>query len=262
MKTPDPFKTDPERNFPEDYQQENGNYMNKCVYCGNFFMGNKHRNSCKKCDNGSIEFFTAISKIKKPEDNKCAHAGCWSQGEMVGYAKCMLEKVFPASSQIEDLTKTKWIKSSDRMPEYNVSVMVFIPEEDNHITSGMWDISNKWVLLDEYRVPLSEVTYWAEMLPEPDDKTYKPLRVKDKDGIREEDTITYQMRELNKQVFDLTKEVERLKGLVKQLQDNTYEASQTIEEAKDLLNHFVFGDNMRHEAIKWIQEVEKKIIGE
>jgi hypothetical protein len=105
MKTPDPFKTDPDRNFPEDYHQENGNYMNKCVYCENFFKGNKHRNSCKKCDNGSVEFFTAISKIKKPEDNKCAHAGCWSQGEMVGYAKCMLDKVFPATSQIEDLTK-------------------------------------------------------------------------------------------------------------------------------------------------------------
>lgn len=70
--------------------------------------------------------------------------------------------------------KTQWIKSSKRKPEYNVSVMVFIPEEDEHITAGMWDISNKWVLLDEYRVPLSDVTYWSEMIEKPKDKTYTP----------------------------------------------------------------------------------------
>lgn len=52
--------------------------------------------------------------------------------------------------------------------EYNVGVLVFIPGEDNHITSGMWDIDNKWVLLDEYRVPDCEVTHWMPLpgLPE------------------------------------------------------------------------------------------------
>lgn len=45
-------------------------------------------------------------------------------------------------------------------PPYNLGVLVFIPEEDYHITSGMWDISNKWVLLDEYREPECEVTHW------------------------------------------------------------------------------------------------------
>jgi hypothetical protein len=99
----------------------------------------------------------------------------------------------------------KWIRSSDQLPEENVSVLVFIPEEDNHITVGMWDVSKKWVLLDEYRVPLSEVTYWSEMIEEPEDKTYSPLRVKVKDGIREEDTTTYQIRELQKQVYELQK---------------------------------------------------------
>ena len=56
-----------------------------------------------------------------------------------------------------------WIKSSEQMPEYNKGVLVFIPDEDFHITSGMWDIDNKWVLLDEYRVPECEVTHWMEM---------------------------------------------------------------------------------------------------
>jgi len=98
-----PFKTDPNRNFPEDYNQENGNYMNKCFYCKNYFTGNKHRFSCKLCDAGSIEYWTVVSQTKKPEDNKCAHAGCWSQGEMTGYAKCMIDKYFPLQSELTKL---------------------------------------------------------------------------------------------------------------------------------------------------------------
>src|SRR4051812_16476752 len=52
-----------------------------------------------------------------------------------------------------------WVKA-DTKPEHNAGVLVFIPGEDNHITSGMWDISNEWVLLDEYRTPEEEVTHW------------------------------------------------------------------------------------------------------
>lgn len=55
-----------------------------------------------------------------------------------------------------------WVKT-DTKPEYNVGVLVFIPGEDNHITSGMWDISNEWVLLDEYRTPEEEVTHWMPL---------------------------------------------------------------------------------------------------
>jgi hypothetical protein len=55
-----------------------------------------------------------------------------------------------------------WI-SAEIKPPYNKGVLVFIPEEDYHITSGMWDIDNKWVLLDEYRVPECEVTHWMKI---------------------------------------------------------------------------------------------------
>lgn len=34
----------------EDYDQENGNYQNKCCLCGLLFYGNKHRVVCKQCD--------------------------------------------------------------------------------------------------------------------------------------------------------------------------------------------------------------------
>lgn len=53
-----------------------------------------------------------------------------------------------------------WINSAMLKPEENVGVLCFIPEEDNHVTTGMWDVSKKWVLLDDYRVPTAKVTFW------------------------------------------------------------------------------------------------------
>lgn len=60
----------------------------------------------------------------------------------------------------------EWISVKDRLPDVNMGVLVFIPDEDNHITSGMWDVGKEWVLLDEYRVPECEVTHWLP-LPKP-----------------------------------------------------------------------------------------------
>lgn len=57
-----------------------------------------------------------------------------------------------------------WI-DSNILPQENLGVLVYIPDEDHHITSGMWDISQKWVLLDDYREPNSKVTHWR-ILPE------------------------------------------------------------------------------------------------
>lgn len=94
--------------------------------------------------------------------------------------------------------RPNWIKASEQLPPENVSVLVFIPEEDNHCTTGMWDVSQKWVLLDEYRVPKSEVTYWAEMVELPYDTSYNQV-----DRIDEEETVTYKLRDLQKQVFEL-----------------------------------------------------------
>jgi hypothetical protein len=35
--------------WPEDFQHENGCYMNRCCGCGLIFHGYKRRNSCKLC---------------------------------------------------------------------------------------------------------------------------------------------------------------------------------------------------------------------
>lgn len=71
--------------------------------------------------------------------------------------------------QIAQLKKkiVYWHDADEEIPKQNVSLLVFIPEEDNHITAGMWDVSEKWILLDEYRVPICKVTHWAYMPESP-----------------------------------------------------------------------------------------------
>lgn len=45
------------RNWVEDYQHENGMYINSCVGCKLPFMGHKRRVTCKECaDNAKSEF--------------------------------------------------------------------------------------------------------------------------------------------------------------------------------------------------------------
>ncbi|WP_077920454.1 hypothetical protein [Spirosoma sp. 209] len=62
--------------------------------------------------------------------------------------------------------KDEWTDASIQKPPKNLGVLVFLPKEDGHITSGMWDVDDKWVLLDECRVPDTPVTHW-QLLPEP-----------------------------------------------------------------------------------------------
>lgn len=71
-------------------------------------------------------------------------------------------------------TSFHWTPATTK-PEYNVGVLVFIPGEDNHITSGMWDISKKWVLLDEYRTPECEVTHWMPLPAFPEGYTWNEI---------------------------------------------------------------------------------------
>lgn len=38
-----------DRDWPEDFPHENGNYENYCFRCGETFLGHKRRMTCKKC---------------------------------------------------------------------------------------------------------------------------------------------------------------------------------------------------------------------
>lgn len=39
----------PQRDWPEDFSHENGNYSNRCGDCGQHFVGHKRRITCKHC---------------------------------------------------------------------------------------------------------------------------------------------------------------------------------------------------------------------
>jgi hypothetical protein len=41
--------TDPARNWPEDFSQENGNYLCLCISCSEAFVGHKRRVVCRQC---------------------------------------------------------------------------------------------------------------------------------------------------------------------------------------------------------------------
>src|SRR5690606_21804297 len=111
------------------------------------------------------------------------------------------------------------------LPDHNVSVLVFIPEENDHITTGMWDISKKWVLLDEYRVPTCQVTYWREMVGMPEDKSYEQTH----SNPDEMDTVTYKIRTLQKENYAKDKEIEQLRAVLENI------ALAVKHEASDLI---------------------------
>jgi hypothetical protein len=53
------------RSFPEDYSDENGNYLNVCGKCDNVFSGHKRRVRCKLCENQVEERVEEKGEIDK-----------------------------------------------------------------------------------------------------------------------------------------------------------------------------------------------------
>lgn len=45
-------EVDSMRDWPEDFHLENGNYINQCLKCEDWFKGHKRRRICKKCAEG------------------------------------------------------------------------------------------------------------------------------------------------------------------------------------------------------------------
>lgn len=50
------------RDWTEDFQHENGNYMNLCCRCNESFSGHKRRNICRICADQSVKQPTGILK--------------------------------------------------------------------------------------------------------------------------------------------------------------------------------------------------------
>jgi alpha-D-ribose 1-methylphosphonate 5-triphosphate synthase subunit PhnL len=70
-----------------------------------------------------------------------------------------------------------------------------------------------------------------------------------------------------RQVGILQDRVKELQSVIKPLQDNAYEASNTIEQAKDLLTRWIYSGQiwdaaLEKETLKWVNDVEKEMIGE
>jgi hypothetical protein len=105
------------------------------------------------------EWLDEESPVALPEDRL--------EGDLVAGDRIRNEAdVASHSSGVGNSIEQEWKSVKEHgYPEHNVGLLVFIPEEDFHITSGMWDVSNKWVLLDEYRVPDCEVTHY-KVLPD------------------------------------------------------------------------------------------------
>jgi hypothetical protein len=56
--------------WPEDFAEENGNYLNTCSGCGELFSGNKHRCSCAVCALAHTKKLAAMT----PEERKAHDA--------------------------------------------------------------------------------------------------------------------------------------------------------------------------------------------
>lgn len=95
-----PFECHDERNWPEDYEHENGNYLNVCLTCKLAFRGHKRRVECRMCSDPDWD---KLAAIKRPDDLPGAYSGCWLQGEMVGFSRCMVKVVKPLEEEVKRL---------------------------------------------------------------------------------------------------------------------------------------------------------------
>lgn len=46
----------PDRNWPEDFAHENGQYVNRCIGCLFNFVGHKRRLMCRACREGKESY--------------------------------------------------------------------------------------------------------------------------------------------------------------------------------------------------------------
>jgi hypothetical protein len=94
-----------EKNWTEDYLHENGMYQNKCHECHELFFGHKRRVICKECANKPLDWEKMAEKKPPTQHESWAWQGCWADGELTGFAKCMVKKVKPLEAENAALRK-------------------------------------------------------------------------------------------------------------------------------------------------------------
>ena len=52
------------KDYPEDFEHENGNYWNECIRCHTSFVGHKRRPLCKVCNEMSRQVEKLIKENK------------------------------------------------------------------------------------------------------------------------------------------------------------------------------------------------------
>lgn len=62
------------RDWPEDADHENGNYQNKCLGCGEYFIGHKRRCFCRKCSDASKARWESLTPEQRTNEQQKADA--------------------------------------------------------------------------------------------------------------------------------------------------------------------------------------------
>ena len=63
-----------DRDWPEDADHENGNYSNKCLGCGEYFVGHKRRCFCRKCSDASKARWESLTPEQRADEQRKADA--------------------------------------------------------------------------------------------------------------------------------------------------------------------------------------------
>lgn len=104
------------------FKFENGYYQNVCMDCKHTFMGHKRRTICKICAQPDWE---RIAGIERPNNLPAMFRGAWSEGEMVGYSRCMVKQVKPLTAErdyYKELSQKQEIFIEMLSPKYDPEI--------------------------------------------------------------------------------------------------------------------------------------------
>ncbi len=75
-----------DRDWPDDADHENGNYQNKCLGCGEYFIGHKRRCFCRKCSDASKARWESLTPEQRAEEQRKADAEltAWLSSQNIG----------------------------------------------------------------------------------------------------------------------------------------------------------------------------------